>query len=653
VAAIVLCLGIAARARAQSGAADIERRGWIHGHARPPAGFYAFVASHPHAFEFTTGRLEQARLVRQNRAALRARGAYNLMNAESRVAAASPQTATAVSGTLRMPAFIVWFSNTVPADTANAIYDSAAVAAKLWGTPSAPPYTSTTYYREISGGRLTVAGVVLRQGFRVSKPDSFYSGGSSCGGVCGTTGVPQLISELVTQAEATVDFSKYVDTLTGYVPAIAILAQQVPGECIGVNPASRNSIWSHRYSYSDWTGSPIVTNAPWPGHPGQYVKIDDYIITGLQGGSGGCTSGELMPIGTVTHETGHLFGLPDLYDTDPNFLTEGLGHWDLMASGNEQTFDRPAHMSAWSLSFLGWINEVPITTSQTVTTGPIETSDTAWIVPMPGTPDHEFFLIENRQPIGSDSMMSGHGLMIYHTDTVLIDQRLGANNVNALNPHGIWILEAKGDTGLDCTWPAPCNDRGDAGDPYPGTVNNTSLDSTSHPASLTNAGAFTGVIIDSIRQVVPGGAMAFRVTIGPFLVKYVVTGGGAVTPSRAVDPSNGTTFARGDTVTLTAAAGAGQSFLGWSGDTTSANAVLHLVVDHPFTVTANFAAPSDVVNQLLTGSSPLTAAALTLLDQLGNRNGRFDIGDLVAWLDRNPGLATSPVLLKLLRGLHQ
>ena len=71
----------------------------------------------------------------------------------------------------------------------------------------------------------------------------------------------------------------------------------------------------------------------------------------------------------------------------------------------------------------------------------------------------------------------------------------------------------------------------------------------------------------------------------------------------------------------------------------------------PFTVTANFASPRDVVNQLLSGSSPITPAAVLLLDQLGNSNGRFDLGDLVAWLDRNPAIATSPVMLKLLRKL--
>ena len=733
-AALVLCAVGAVRARAQSGVADIVRRGWVHGHARPPRGFYE-MAARPGAFEFRRGWLDRARAVRRNRQALRARGAFNLMNASSAAAlssAATPLAATALTGTLRMPTFIVWFSNTFASDTASAIYDSAAVTAKLWGTASAPPYSSTTYYQEVSGGRMTAAGVVLRPGFRVSRSDSFYSGGPSCGGTCGTSAVPQLISELVAHADSTVDFSKYVDTLTGYVPAIAILAQQVPGECIALNAASRNSIWSHRAAYSWWTGSPIVTNVPWPGHPGQFVKIDDYIITGLQGGSDGCTSGQLMPIGTVTHETGHLFGLPDLYDTDPNFITEGLGHWDLMASGNEQLPYQPAHMSAWSLSVLGWITEVPVTTAQTVTTGPIELSDTAFVVPIAGTPDNEFFLLENRQPIGSDAMMHGPGLMVYHVDTVLMNERLGGNAVNAIQPHAIFILEAAGDTGLNCTYPAACNDRGDAGDPFPGDSDNTKLSAGTNPAATTNAGAFAGLKIDQIQQLAPSGAMSFRVTFGgatvvrasspgalvrvdgvatprfqdlladgeihavsmdssqfsadgrshflfvnwsdglgishpitgslagatyvaqvsaKYLTRYAVTGSGSVSGSRPIDAANGTFFSAGDSVTLTATPSTGQAFLGWTGDTTAAGASLKLRMARPFTVTANFASPRDVVNQLLSGSSPITPAAVLLLDQLGNSNGRFDLGDLVAWLDRNPAIATSPVMLKLLRKL--
>jgi M6 family metalloprotease-like protein len=629
---------------------------------------------------------------------------------------------------------MVFFSNTTTSDSA--LMDSATVMGKFWGTAAAPPYSITTYYQEISHGLLTVTGNVIRHGIHLTQPDTFYAGppesGQPCQGICDYSRVPNLIVEMLSRADTLgVDFSPYADPSTGKVPGIVILDPQVGGECYQVYAPASKSIWAHRFSLSGWGFSPYTTKSTINGHP---VVIDDYIIQGGQGGNDGCTPGQLAPIGTVTHETGHLFGLPDLYDTDPNFLTEGLGHWDLMSSGNEQLPFRPAHMSAWSLSFMGWISEVPITTSQTITTGPIEVSDTAFIVPMAGTPDHEFFLLENRQPIGSDSMMHGPGLMVYHVDTLLINQRLFGNDVNALQPHGIWILEAAGDTGLDCTYPASCNDRGDAGDPYPGDSNNTSLSAGTTPASVTNAGAFSGVIIDQIQQVVPFGAMTFRVSFGAatvvkasnagaqvrvdgvatllyqrvmtngethtisadtsqlssngkskflfvswsdggarshtitgtaagstyvatvapqFLAQYAFAGGGSVSATRTIDPTNGSFLAAGDSVTLTATAASGQSFLGWSGDTTASGATLKLTMTHAFSVTANFAAPSDVVNELLVNSTTLTPAALTLLDQLGNNNGVFDIGDVVAWLDRNPGLATSPVVLKLLRGLHK
>ena len=729
-----LCPAVASRATAQAGGADVVRRGLIHGGARPPAGFYRTLARDPHAFEFRHGWLERARLVRQNRQALRSRGAWQLLNAPA--ALAGPMaSATAVGGTLRYPTFMPLFSNTTASDAA--IMDSAAVANLFWGTTPAPPYSITTYYQEISGGRLTVTGTVV-PAIRVSQTDTFYSGGPNCRGLCFPgqgNHVPDLIAELVRHADSTVDFSQFVDTATGFVPAIVILDPQVGGECYQIYGAATNSIWAHRFSLSGWGVGPIQTNDLWPGHEPQHVKIDDYIIQGGQGGGAGsqypgCSPGVLAPIGTVTHETGHLFGLPDLYDTGDGFPTEGLGRWDLMSSGNEQKPYRPAHMSAWSLSFLGWISEIPVTTSQTVTASPIETGYAAYLVPVKGTSGNEYFVLENRQPIGSDSMMYGPGLMIYHLDTLLMSARLQTNTVNAILPHALAIQEAAGDTGLNCTYPAACNDRGDAGDPFPGTSGNTTFGPGTNPAALSNAGARAGVVIDSIQQMAPSGAMRFRVTFGAttvvsasdtnalirvdgvpvhvyrsllasgsphtiaidstqtsadgrtqylfagwsdggarshsivapptdttfmaavarkYLISLTVVGAGTVNATRVIDPVSGTFLAQGDSVTLTPVPGAGSVFAGWAGDTVTGAAVLAIRATRPFALAATFAATADVVRQLLTGSSALTAGQLTLLDLLGNRNGQFDVGDFVAWLDRNPGVLSGEVVSRILR----
>ncbi len=641
--ACVALLAAAGAARAQSGAADIVRRGAAHGGARPPAGFYEFVASHPGAFSFSHGWLAKARAVRERRQALRSRGAWTQLNAApSGVPMAS---ATAVGGTLSYPTFVAFFSNSSPGDTA--ILDSATVEQQFWGAGQAPPYSVTTYYQEVSSGRLTVTGRMIRHGIWLSQTDTFYAGGAGCQGICGTSRVPTLIYELLKHADSTINFAQFADSATGQVPAIVILDDQVGGECYQLYPPAANSIWAHRFSLSGWGVNPYQTNDSVNGHP---VVVDDYIIQGGQGGSAGCSPGALAPIGTITHETGHLFGLPDLYDTSDQ--TEGIGRWDLMSEGNERMPWRPAHMSAWTLATLGWIAEVPVTAAASITTGPIETSDTAWIVPAGATPHNEYFLIENRQPLGSDSALYSPGLLVYHTDTVLIGQRLASNAVNALIPHGLWIVEADGLTNstLFCSFGQACWSRGDAGDPFPGSTGNVLLTFGTNPSATKNSGAAAPVTIDSIRQL-PNYVMRFRVTFG-FRLQYAASGVGLVTASRVVVPG-GTLLAEGDTLTLTASRGPGQSFIGWSGDSTASGAVLKLTMTRPFSEVANFAPTDSVISQLLTGAGAITPAVLSLLDQVGNRNGRFDLGDFVAWLDRNPGLVSADVVAKLLRSIRR
>jgi len=62
--------------------------------------------------------------------------------------------------------------------------------------------------------------------------------------------------------------------------------------------------------------------------------------------------------------------------------------------------------------------------------------------------------------------------------------------------------------------PLGCN-RGDAGDVYPGTTGNTAFSFGTNPPAVKNLdGSFVGFVIDSIRQVVPGGEMAFRLRFG-------------------------------------------------------------------------------------------------------------------------------------------
>ena len=711
----------------------------------PPAGQGQPVRDwEPAGFDFTPDGVwrKKARAVAQARAQAMARGDFSSLNRHlSLLSLGAPlRTTMAVTDTLRIPVLLVRFKDT---DT-TALHAPSAYDSVLLGTtpPYGRPYTVRTFYTEMSHGLMTVEGVIIGW-ITLDSTNAWYAGPGTCDGVCSQGHVADLIKRAVLHADsAGLAWGQFDNDGPDGVPNSADddgivdliwLIHPKPGaECL-----VDGDIWSHRWYYSGWTGTPITTSSNRAG--GGRILVDNYTIQSGVGGVTGCDPTQIMAPGTIGHETGHGLALPDLYDT--GFNTEGIGEWGLMGSGNWSRPFSPSHMEAFSLSRLGWVTVVPITTPGVYTVGPIETSDTAFVVrPTVPNPRGEYFMLENRQAVLADTALikdhGGGGLLIWHVDSTQYAQGgLPWNYVNDGSIHGVALEQADGQGNLDCTYPSSCNNRGDGGDPYPGWTANTVFGPSSKPAATMNSnGAFAGFVVDSIRQLVPTGAMAFRVTFGAvsivdasdttaqvqvdgtpvnvyrgvwlsgsthtiavdsaqlsssgatrylfsswsdggarshsvsgsttgatytaqvsvqYLAQLAVAGGGSVSATRTIDATNGTFLSAGDSVTLTATPTPGQSFLGWSGDTTATGTVLKLRMSRPFAVTAVFASPQDVVNQLLSGSSSITAAALLLLDQLGNHNGRFDIGDAVAWLDRNPGLATSPVLLKLLRSLHK
>ena len=101
-----------------------------------------------------------------------------------------------------------------------------------------------------------------------------------------------------------------------------------------------------------------------------------------------------------------------------------------------------------------------------------ETREDGWAETM--DPPTEYFLVENRQPIGSDvSVWGGGGLMIYH-----IDQADQTGGMFDIRPRGVEVEQADGFPDLDIGW-----NRGDEGDPYPGISNNTAFDGLTNPNS--------------------------------------------------------------------------------------------------------------------------------------------------------------------------
>ncbi len=584
-AGVAVALMVAATPEPLRGQGDVEHLGRIHGGALPPAGFYELVRTTPDAFEFSpdNGWIRRGRAIAVARRARRAA----LVSPTGGPQLARMQDGV-MTGDLRMPVFLVLYANTDSAALV-AVASRTTMETRVFATTPAPPYSVHTYYREISNDTLNVYGTVL-EWTRVPGTDVVYEGFPGCNGLCGTSGVGTLIRDIVQSHDPTLDYSQFdndgPDNVPnsgdddGYVDAIVVLHPEVDGSCKNVNPAAQNSIWAHRWIYRGWTGSDLVTNdlSATPGWGN--VRIRDYIIQGGQGGDGGCTSNAPLAMGLVAHEAGHLLGLPDLYDTSDQ--SEGIGHWGLMGSGNWRVPARPAYMEAWSRSELGWVTEVPLPRDTSIAIPPVETADSVFVVPIPGT--NEYYLLENRQPLGGDADIHGPGLLIWHPDSVLIRVRRGANTVNAQLPQGLKLIQADGLDQLGGR-----QNRGDAGDPFPGTTAKVAFRHNTNPAARTKTGALTPVVIDSIRQVSPSGPVALRLRRG-YPLTVTTTGPGSVAgdPAAALAPDAVSPAA--STVTLVAAPNAGAVLDGWSGDTTTSRDTLRVVVNRAWTVTATFAA---------------------------------------------------------------
>ena len=492
-----------------------------------------------------------ARAVRANRARLRAAGRYAELNAPvARVAPLSqlsgPQpSATQVSGVLKVPAILFRFKDSPAPPFGAASYDSVLFAAT---PPPGRPYTYRSFYNEMSNGVFDIQG----QTFGYANLDSnevYYTGGTSsgcatqnpfnstnCNGLFSSLAIGRMqtaLREALTKLDAQIDFSQFADT-SGFVPLVLFMDQAMGGEC-GPSSAPQNHLWAHRFSIP-----PFSTQDNDPFHAGQKVKISDYILQSGVGGANSCNTSQIMPIGTVAHETGHSFGLPDLYDTQGP--TEGIGQWGLMSSGNFTSPLSPSRMESWSLNELGWITLAPLTANGTYRFDAAPLSDTAYYVTVQGAnPRAEYFLLENRQRQQSDSALirihcqragnppgCGGGLLIFHIDQAKLNA--GGNALNSGAIHAVALMQADAFGNLDAdasTAPScpqnsislGCSDRGDAGDLFPGTTLNSAFIFRTNPAALKNVdGSFAGFAVDSIQQLLTNRTMSFRLRFGSLTV---------------------------------------------------------------------------------------------------------------------------------------
>ncbi|MBI5387038.1 MAG: M6 family metalloprotease domain-containing protein [Verrucomicrobia bacterium] len=288
------------------------------------------------------------------------------------------------------------------------------------------------YYKEVSYGKLTLDSTIT---VWVQLPhDRAYYGEGEHGGHPGW-----LAADAVEAADAAgVDFSLLDSDGDGWVDCLDIIHSGYGEEATG----DANDVWSVKGSMSNMVTKDRVKMFTYHTEP----ALRDSSGTGIE------------RIGTICHETGHFFGLPDLYDYSGTI--QGLGSWCLMSGGswNGTSGTRPGHFSAWCKVFLGFAKTFPIHSKTGLSLPRVEDNAVVGML-RDGMSNDEYFLIENRATTGFDD--SGDvfsGLLIYH-----VDQRSANNNLGAWPHPAVKIEEADGNNNLTETGDAWTSTSGLAG----------------------------------------------------------------------------------------------------------------------------------------------------------------------------------------------
>jgi len=332
----------------------------------------------------------------------------------------------------------------------------------------------TNFYRQLSYGALDVTGEVIGY-VRAPHPYSYYTATESGTGSNYPQNTPGLLNDVLTIFCRNDNLARFDADNDGFVDAI-FLIHAGRGAEVEANPTKRkNTIWSHK-----WTLPQPFVN--------QGVKVFAY-----------STEPEDGRVGVFSHEFGHLLGLPDLYDT--TFRSHGIGDWCLMAGGSwGGEGNRPARMSCWCLSKLGWIKPKVVTGKQTLQLDTLEEKETeCYQLWTKGSIGPEYFLLENRQAKGLDAALPGYGLAVWH-----IDERR-SNNDNPL-AYLVALVQADGKKDLELL-----KNSGDGGDLFPGEQSIAALNDNTTPSTRSNTGSPSGVALTNIAM--SGGIVTFQAEV--------------------------------------------------------------------------------------------------------------------------------------------
>ena len=270
----------------------------------------------------------------------------------------------------------------------------------------------------------------------------------------------QMAAEAVDAAAAVVDYRDYDWDGDGEVDQVFIIYAGY-AEAQGADPST---IWPHEWKLQYGIGETRTYDGK---------TVNTYGCASELQGNGKFGTGVLDGIGSACHEYSHCLGLPDTYDVSGS--NYAMASWDVMCAGNYNDNSRtPAGFTSYERMYAGWLEPVELD-SPTQVSGmkPLATSAEAYILYNEGNRD-EYYLLENRQPVGFDRGLDGHGLLVVHVDYDASVWAGNALNVTA-GRQRMTVIPADNNF-LTST-------AGIRGDAWPGPSGNTALTDYSVPAA--------------------------------------------------------------------------------------------------------------------------------------------------------------------------
>lgn len=308
----------------------------------------------------------------------------------------------------------------------------------------------------------------------------------------------------------TINWADYDSDNDGYVDFVYVIYAG-KGQADG---GTSETIWPHNWEVSSARQYGSCTYTAAQCKLGGKT-IENYAMSSELSGN------SLGGIGTLCHEFGHVMGMPDFYDTNygtnyDNNLTPC--DWDVMDGGAYNGDGHcPPNYSPWEKEFFGWATTInPGNEGQNLT---LYANGTQNYQPYQITTNGNYvgpttaglrYYIENRQAVGWDAPLTGHGMLLWKVTFNATKWTDNEPNNTANNPYYTVVSAYGNKIGWDgSTDNCPKNT-------FPGTKNVTSYTGITGKPLLNIAESNQVVTLTYIEEP--------QIIVDPFDVQFVAYG---------------------------------------------------------------------------------------------------------------------------------